>query len=244
MDIAPPSPPFSTKTVLSRERRLSLTFIPDDPKSWNEVTLVRSLAVERRPVLVEWKPKVSKIKFGRPLSTNQLCACLSAANSKETLANLENGCFEYDPCLGTVLTPSEVVALSCTYVVRGPGEALVKAAYSIPTLTVSISVFMNTPEIVWKPKVVRIYLGAALDESNVITAFVQNKICKGRLEYHPPPGTVLPMGKHEITLSFVPDDASLIHAASRSLLIEIVKNAPKIVWVRDPVTGAMKATKV
>src|SRR6185295_4481683 len=147
------------------------------------------------------------------------------------------GVLTYTPPATTVLNAGSGQNLSVNFV---PTDA---TNYNNASKNVSINVLKATPVITWSNPA-DIVFGTALGATQLnATASVA-----GALTYTPPAGTVLNAGNGQnLSVNFVPTDATNYNNASKNVSINVLKATPVITWSNpaDIVFGtALSATQL
>lgn len=137
--------------------------------------------------------------------------------------DLPGGRFEYDPRLGTVL-PTGVHTLHVTYFPENSNN------YQTVTMTNSILVkekIRRSPVLLWDDKPNVTYPTPLRVDVEL------NCICReypGSFIYTPPPGTILPVGQHRISVQFTASQTGLCHVGQKSIIVSVNKGQPTLTW--------------
>jgi len=150
----------------------------------------------------------ANITYGTSLSSIQLDAIASVL-----------GTFVYIPPAGTILGAGSAQTLSTIFI---PTDI---ANYTTASASVLINVNKATPTITWSTPA-NITYGTPLNSTQLdATASVP-----GNFVYNPPSGTVLSAGTHTLNAIFTPTDIANYTTASASVLINVNKATPTIIW--------------
>ena len=168
-------------------QQLTATFTPSDTTNYKPITAHDSLTITAAAPsapTIAWNAPAS-IQYGTPLSNAQLDATASVP-----------GNFIYSPAAGMVLhAGSQKLTAIFT-----PADT---TNYSAVTSTVQLTVSQASSVISW-PALAPIHQGAALGGAQLdATANVP-----GTFSYSPAPGTVLPVGTQQLTVTFTPSNAT------------------------------------
>lgn len=161
---------------------LTVHFTPSDSSRYAMAQFNTTITIMKAPPRITW-PTPEPIVYGTPLSTGQLNATAS-----------EDGTFEYFPPMGTVLAVGEHTP-SVRFRARNNED------YPSVQTAVLLSVVMARPLISWNPPET-ISAGTALS-TNELNAKAS---VPGTFQYKPALGEILPIGKHTLTVSFIPTD--------------------------------------
>jgi hypothetical protein len=157
---------------------------------------------KRVPPIV-WKPYENRaldwdtIIFGTKLSRRQLNAHVEDGQEGE---------MTYDPPLHTLLQASKEQILTATFT---PAN---REVYAIASVRRSLQVEKATPALMWEPKPLPfMYVGKEITTKtcNAVTTDrnpMTGELLTGRYIFCPPPGEVLPLGRHTLTVIFQPDE--------------------------------------
>ena len=123
---------------------------------------------------------------------------------------------EYDPKLGVVL-PKGIHTLFVTYYPEN------EVNYTTATAAIEVLVREKVrarPQLIWHDKTnleypQRLRLGVELDAQCVKY--------EGKMTYTPPPGTILPVGVHSISVDFECSQTGLCHPASKTISVTVHK---------------------
>jgi TonB family protein len=185
---------------------LSASFTPEDSENYTAAKVTVPLEVEKSEPLITW-PKPDPIPCGTPLSTSELRAEASVP-----------GRFDYAPALDEVLSAgTHKLSVSFT-----PDDS---ENYATAQATVLLEVKKSTPLIAW-PKPDPILCGTPLGTGELCAA----ASVKGKFEYAPALGALLPAGMHKLTVSFTPTDSENYTSAQATVLLKVEKSMPVIAW--------------
>ena len=205
--------------------QVTATFVP--PKQWRSrytkstKTITITVSPKRIPSII-WKPHENRaldwdvITFGARLSAKQLNAYVEDG---------QEGHMTYDPPLNTILEASAEQILTATFT---PAN---REVFAISSVKRSLRVEKATPALSWDPKPLPfMYVGKEITKKtcNAITTSyhpVTGALLTGRYVYCPPPGEVLPLGKHTLTVIFQPDEhlTSNYTFASKFIIFPIIE---------------------
>jgi MinD-like ATPase involved in chromosome partitioning or flagellar assembly len=164
------------------EHVLTAHFTPADGSRYSVAQSNMSVTVMKAPPRITWATP-EPIVYGAPLGPGQLNATAS-----------EEGTFEYNPCVGSVLAVGEHTPL-VTFRPRDNED------YPTVQTAVPLTVVMAKPTISWNlPPAISAGTPLSLDELNA-TAPVP-----GTFRYKPALGEILPVGKHTLSVVFTPTD--------------------------------------
>ena len=186
------------ETLAAGTHTLSVTFTPTDTAGYATTQATVSLLVEKATPSIDWRTP-EPIKPGTPLSDVQLDALTWIP-----------GTFVYSPAAGEVLPPG-THKLSVTFTPSSD------ANYVPAQATVTIKVIAKTtPVIVW-PNPDPIPSGTRLSRTQLrATASVP-----GIFDYSPEVGEVLPVGRHTLSVSFIPDDTEKYRATQATVVLDV-----------------------
>lgn len=185
---------------------LSAEFTASDTDNYEPVQASVALKVTKAMPAFDWAvPK--PIRFGTPLSAQQLCATASVP-----------GRFEYSPAPG-VLLPVGTHALSVTF---SPADS---ANYAAAQATLSLQVERATPKIEWPIPAPVVFATPLSAKQLCATASVP-----GRFDYSPAPGAVLAVGVHRLSVTFTPTDSANYAAARATVSLDVSKATPLLHW--------------
>jgi CSLREA domain-containing protein len=210
-------------TVLSAgSHTLSATFIPNDTTDYNTPvgTVSTTITVTPATPTLQWATPAS-ITYGATLTGAQLSA--TAAN----LGNPVAGTFAYTPALGTVLSVGSHT-LSATFIPNDTTD------YKTPAGSVStmITVTPATPMLQWATPASITY-GTALTgtQLNATATNLDNPV-SGTFAYTPALGTILSVGSHTLSATFIPNDATDYNTPTGivSTMITVTSATPKLQW--------------
>ncbi|MCX6545017.1 MAG: putative Ig domain-containing protein [Acidobacteria bacterium] len=213
--------PAAGTTLTAGTQTLSVTFTPTDTVNYttanSTVTLTVTAIVKTTPVIT-WA-NAAAITYGTPLSSIQLNATADVA-----------GTFVYNPVAGTVLNKG-TRTLS---VVFTPADTV---NYTTATKTVTIDVTRAAPVVRW-PKPKSIAQGTALSstelnatvDTTVTGAARSNGAARldgtspiaGTFVYAPSAGTVLALGSHTLSVTFMPTDGDNYSPAMASTNLAVL----------------------
>ena len=185
---------------------LSVTFVPTDATDYTSATGTASITVNQATPVITWASPAA-ITYGTSLSAAQLNATASTP-----------GAFTYTPTAGTVLTAG-VHSLSVTFV---PTDA---TDYTNVTGTASITVNQATPVITWTSP-------AAITYGTTLSATQLNATAStpGAFTYTPAAGATLTAGAHQLSVTFVPTDATDYVTTTATASITVNQGTPVITW--------------
>lgn len=162
---------------------LFTTFTPLDTFNYLPTDLFVALTVSKRTPHIQWS-EPEPVVYGTALSAEQLNATADTAGS-----------FLYNPARGTVLKPG-THSLKATFI---PSDS---THYNSAEETVSLTVEKALPQVLWSPPS-PILAGSPLTENELnATANIP-----GTFTYSPALGSILPLGTHTLSASFVPDES-------------------------------------
>jgi hypothetical protein len=133
------------------------------------------------------------------------------------------------------LIPKGKFLLKLTYI---PDDEL---NYQRVHLTRFFTIVKKSPILSWEypwklkfgiPLTARNVLKANLSEKEN-TSYAMEKLAKGRFEYDPPAGTILPAGKNrEVHITFYPppEQEKNYTNATKTAYIEVLKSSPRVIW--------------
>lgn len=187
--------------------------------------------------------------YGTVIAAEHLCASLSdTENTSMTLANLTGCTFTYSPAAGEVPKAGNRVK----FVARMTPPDAMRRDYAVVDKVVEVEIFRTPPPITWKPKVTNLFDGEALTTQHLCAFLGSSRdqrlrtqaIYPGTLSYAPPVGTILgPPGRHPVVVTFTPAQPENALTTSITLNFDINKRAPKVAWIKDPVSGKMVCVK-
>ena len=213
------SPPLGSILDAGQAKQLSAIFKPNDSLAYTAVKTSVILCVEKLSSSLSWVTPAD-IKVGTPLVELQLNAVCNEGFQ---------GVFNYDPSIGTVLSPGPDQSLFVTFI---PSDSI---NISQATLYTKITVVEpRNVNIIWSQP-------SPIKHGTYLSAVQLNAICKefeegevdGVLEYNVPSNSVLPIGDHELTAVFKPSDN--IHFANTTLTVSLTVEDP--LAVISPVDG-------
>jgi TonB family protein len=185
---------------------LSVSFTPADSENYASAQATVLLEVEKAIPVIAW-PKPDPIPCGTPLDARQLRATASAS-----------GRFDYSPASGEVL-PAGRHKLTVTFT---PADS---RNYATAQATVPLDVEKATPLVAWA-KPAPITCGTPLGDAQLNA----KASVAGTLVYTPEPGTVLPAGRHKLTVTFTPDDSANCATVQATVPLDVEKLTPVIAW--------------
>lgn len=194
------------KVLPAGTHTLSVTFTAEDQDEYLPAQATVSLNVAKGTPQIEW-PNPDAIAYGTSLGRGQLCASAPVP-----------GTFDYFPALGASLAAGshrltvEFTPTDC--------ENYVPVQASVP-----LKVTKAMPNFEWlAPR--PILFGTPLGLKQLCaTASVS-----GKFEYSPAPGALLPVGTHELSVTFTPADSTNYSAAHATLSLRVEKATPIIEW--------------
>lgn len=232
-------PPVGTLLSSGGNIKMTLTYEPDDSKNYCSVTSTRFLQVEKRMPVLEW-PCPARIPYGTILSKKELCAAIAVReNSKLTVDDLAHGEFVYTPVLGTKLNSGKGIELAVTFF---PPKNQLHNYFSIGK-SVRIDVIPRQAILRWKPKLTQLVEGEELNGSHLNAYVTDTKLFVGEIVYSMPTGTLLPPGRHQIEVQFIPENSENCIGCTLVQFFDVNKKPPKLVWELDPLSGQMKCVK-
>ena len=198
--------PASGEVLAAGTHTLTATFTPTDATGYATAPASVSLTVTKATPIITW-PKPAPITYGAALSSTQLNAAASIP-----------GRFVYTPAEGDVLSAGEQTLTA----IFTPKDA---TSYATSKASVSLTVTKATSTITW-PAPAPIAYGAALGAAQLnATASVP-----GTFVYTPAAGEVLAAGKHMLSATFTPTDATDYAAAQSEVSQVVTKVMPTITW--------------
>jgi hypothetical protein len=197
----------STGAVLTAGvHTLNVTFVPTDQADYAQVTSTVQIDVNKATPVITWANPAT-ITYGTPLSTTQL-------NATTTVA----GTFSYNPTAGTVLTEGSY-GLAATFTPTDTTD------YTTTTVYAQLSVKQATPTVTWSTPAAITY-GTALSATQLnATASVA-----GTFNYNPSAGTVLTVGPHTLSVTFIPTDQSDYTQVTATVPITVNQVPLTITW--------------
>ena len=206
------TPPWST-LLNAGTHTLSVTFTPANINDYATTSASVTLEVRKGTPAITWT-NLDPIYYKTPLGAGQLKATSPSAS----------GTFAYTPPAGTIL-PAGTHTLSVTFT-PSPFESnnweQATATKSLVVGQYPASVNWNTPAaITWGTP-----LGPAQQNA---TVYPPELVGAGVWTYSPPPGTVMEVGQHWITVSFNPDDPNYSNG-SYYVLLTVQKAPTTITW--------------
>jgi pilus assembly protein CpaE len=183
--------PAEGEVLAAGEHSLSADFTPEDEKGFTTAQVVVTLKVTQTTPILTWAAP-APIAYGAALGGLQLNATASVP-----------GKFTYSPAAGEVLTAGEH-SIEVAFL---PQDAV---NYAPAKASTPLTVTKATPIVLW-PAAETIVQGTPLgaDQLNATT------LVAGSLEYTPPAGEVLTVGKHLLSVTFTPKDEAqfnVVHA--------------------------------
>ncbi|HEX6162282.1 MAG TPA: Ig-like domain repeat protein [Vicinamibacterales bacterium] len=186
---------------------LSVTFTPANQADYVPATASVTLEILKGTPDVSWVIDTG-IYYGTPLSGTQL-------NATSPIP----GTFTYDPPAGTVL-PAGTHTLSVLFTPSSPD-------WNPRTVTRSFIVGKSSPSVLWNTPA-PIQWGTPLGPQQQ-NATVYNNI-PGTLTYSPPPGTILEIGQHWMTVAFRPTDTANYDTSSTYVSITVDYAQSALSW--------------
>eukprot|EP01038_Epipyxis_sp_PR26KG_P004336 gene4336-6138_t len=231
-------PPVGHNPNVSENCVLTCTFIPKDDHNFHSITLTRSIVVEKRLIMIDWKvPNV--IKYGVILDHKNYSTAKISRVEKQIVHNaLKNSVFEYNPPIGTMLPVNPNYVLKMKFI---PSD---EHNYKIVTKSLILKVSPAQPIMKWKPPITQLLFGQKLSDSHLNAKINNPQLYKGHIAYTYPFGSILPVGKHKITANFIPLQPENVLPVSEIFVFDVIKGPPKIVTIMDPMTGRMKTVKI
>lgn len=192
---------------------LNVTFIPVK-ESFAIANCTVQLKVLQGQSRLTWTIPESILE-GEALYDNVLnCRC----------TNVPEGSFLYDPPFGTILPPG-CHKLKATFHPTN-GENFRSSSTTISLLVRERPRF--SPRIVWANPICEPLLYGIPLNTTMLNAQCNNAF--GSFLYDPPPGTILPVGTHRLTVRFTPDDPSKCLSGTAESAVTILKRMPVMVW--------------
>lgn len=184
---------------------LSVSFTPTNTLRFPDASTTATLQVNMAAVRLAWKAPAS-IAYGTVLGAAQLDASAPVA-----------GTLTFTPALGTVLGAGKhTLAVQFT-----PKDA---ADYKPASAQVSITVNKAKPVLSWQaPSPIKV--GAQLDATqlNAAATGYDGSSLAGTYTYSPKLGTILTVGTHTLSLTFLPADAADYTSATKTATIQVTK---------------------
>nr|WP_199156526.1 MBG domain-containing protein [Pedobacter sp. ASV2] len=187
---------------------LKVDFIPADTANYLGSSKIVSINVAKATPKVAWNSPAD-ITYGKGLSSAELKAVADVA-----------GTLTYTPVHGTMLNAGNSQSLKVDFV---PSDT---ANYSPVSKTVIISVAKATPKVAWNSP-------AGISYGKELSSSELNAIADvaGTLTYTPSLGTVINAGNNQLLKGdFMPADTVNYSAVSKSVIINVAKATPKVVW--------------
>ena len=199
--------PASGDAVPAGTHTLTVTFTPLDRTSYATTQATVLLEVVKVTPSIDWAAP-RPITHGIALSASQLNA-----------AAWVPGSFAYSPGLGEVL-PEGIHTLSVTFT---PKDC---ASYAVVQATVQLNVIERPKPVITWPKPYPISYGTRLSSTQLgATASIP-----GTFEYSTAAGEVLPVGTHELSVTFTPNAILNYDKARASVSLQVVPATPAISW--------------
>lgn len=185
---------------------LSVLFTPTDQADYNTAQTDVLLTVTKPTPTMTW-PIPPAIIYGTALSTAQLNARASVP-----------GTYIYTPAVGDVLTAG-THSLTVQFT---PTDA---ADYTTAQAEVSLTIGKATPSISWAAPAPIPY-GTALYSAQLRAS----ASVPGTFSYNPGEGAVLSAGRHPLSVTFTPTDATNYTAVKAEVSVQVTKATPAIAW--------------
>jgi hypothetical protein len=191
------SPPAGT-ILTAGTHTLSVTFTPTNTTAYTTATDSVTIQVNQAVPLVVWVP--IPIVYGTPLGPLQLDALSPVP-----------GTFAYNPPAGTILHAGNQT-LSATFTPKDTTD------YETIEVTATLIVLKAVPAITW-PQPAPITAGTPLSSTQLdATANVP-----GTFVYSPASGTVLPVGRNILKVTFTPNDTTDYTTATAEVVLTVQK---------------------
>jgi len=183
---------------------LSVTFTPTNQADYTTATASVEIEVLKGTVTLSWVVEISPY-YSQPLGANQLNA---TANT--------SGTFAYDPPAGTLL-PTGPHTISVVFTPANP-------SYNTATKSIPLTVYKHPTTVVWDFPAAMQWgpLGPAQQNA---TASVP-----GTFSYSPPPGTILEIGQHWMSVVFTPTDSTNYDTDGTYVSITVVSAPTTVNW--------------
>ncbi len=200
---------------------LTVTFTPSDTTTYSTPTpITANIIVTPATPVPGWIAPAS-ITYGTALTATQLNA--TATYNGNPVA----GTFAYTPALGTVLSAGSRT-LSATFIPTDTSD------YNTPTggVSTTITVTPATPMLQWATPA-SIPYGTALTSTQLsATATYNGNPVAGAFAYTPTPGTVLTVGSHTLSATFIPNDTTDYNTPTGtvSAMITVTAATPMLQW--------------
>jgi hypothetical protein len=198
--------PAAGEMLTAGTHTLSATFTPADATSYTTAQTAVSLTVTQATPAIAW-PTPAPLEYGVPLSSAQLNATASVP-----------GRFTYTPAEGAVL-PTGAQTLTAVFTPTNAED------YTAAKATVSITIVKAKPIITW-PKPASIAFGTSLGSAQLNAT----ASAPGTFVYTPDAGTVLSVGMHALSVTFMPTDAEKYTATEGEVSLVVTKVTPVITW--------------
>jgi hypothetical protein len=204
------NPPSGTILNASQQQQLTAILTPNDNVNYTQASATALINVNKATPKITWSDPAN-ITYGIALNNTQLDANASVS-----------GTFVYIPSSGTVLNAGPQT-LNVLFI---PTDTV---DYNIVSASVLINVTQMTPKITptitWNNPTNIVY-GTALNDTqlNAITSV------PGTFVYIPSSGTVLSAGPQTLNVLFIPTDTVDYNIVSASVLINVTKAAPTLIW--------------
>lgn len=200
------TPPLTWTFNAPGPQTLSVTFNPTNTADYVSTSATVVLEVLKGIPTINFPPSDS-ISYTAPLSATQLNATSQTP-----------GTFTYSPPAGTIL-PAGTHTLTATFT---PTD---QTKWEITSATKSQVIYKATPAVRWDfpaPIAWGTPLGPQQQNATVNTP--------GTFTYYPPPGTILEIGQHWITVSFQPDDTANWTTGSSYASLTVNYASTTITW--------------
>ena len=201
-------PPAGSK-LLAGDYALSAVFTPSDSANYTTALLSVPLTVRKAIPLISWQAPADII-YGTPLGMTLLNAVAD-----------QPGSLTYSPASGTVLAAGQ-------HDLRVEFTPTDTVNWTTASATVSLLVRQAIPTLTWEVPAGITY-GDALGSSQL------NAVgsVPGTLTYAPAPGSILPAGSQQLSVTLTPADATNYTTAHATVTIQVAKAQPLITWA-DP----------
>jgi len=172
---------------------LLATFTPLDTLLYAVEVVKVLITVEKKCPSLEWASGPFSINYGTALNSDIL-------NAHCTVNELIEGEIRYSHPLGTILEPG-TTAVSATLVPKD------SANYHEVTVSNSVEVLPLQIPIKWAHDSSMLVYGSVLDSQLLNANLLCDSEVDGQYVYEPQEGTLLDVGQHDISCSFVPSDS-------------------------------------
>ena len=225
---------FEVGTILSagvHEIQCSITAQLSSANNYEILVVKRQIIVKPRQTKLKWNGPLEDIKFGEKLSAKQLTAFLDLDGIDESdqlllfHPNQDHHTIQYSPKIGTILQ----AGTHSIFAIFAPPAHCKNRGYS-NRIELKITVLKSTPTLEWFNPNPIIY-GAPLEETQQ-NAKVIGPIyfSSGHFDYKQSPGTILPVGKHRLSTTFIPDNSVSLNTVNANVSLDVYKATPVINW--------------